>query len=65
MTNSTAKEIAFLDGIVSAKWIAYSTGERIRKALQGYIDHARTRRWDDGVDVEIVRKHAAKLLLDL
>jgi len=57
--NSTALEITFLDGIVSREWCPHGNPYR---ALRGYIQTARMRRWDAGVDVPRVVAYAYDLL---
>lgn len=60
---STKKEIQFLDGIVENKNTPHQrTPGQIKSALQNYISTIQDRRWDDGVDVVMVKRHAVKLL---
>lgn len=62
VANTTIKEISFLDGIVSGAWVSENTPVRTRNALQGYINSAMKRVWDDGVDAKVVRSYAVSLL---
>lgn len=62
--NTTEKEIAFLDGVFSDKWVPIYRKRSQREkiiALQNYAKFALVRKWDGRVDAYIVKKHAEDL----
>lgn len=61
-THTTQSEIDFLDGIVHGKWVTINSDQRKLKALRGYVSRMTNRTWDVGVDVNVIHKHASKLL---
>ncbi len=61
--NTTEKEITFLRGIINNAHTTARTPAVIRMTIQSYIATIDKRRWDDGVDIEVVRRYAMGLLV--
>ena len=60
--NSTARECAFLDGIVEGKWVRNHSPARAKEALREYLKTVFSRKFDHGVDAKEVAAHATMLL---
>ncbi len=60
--NTTFLEMLFLDGVAGIGWYKPCPIERRVKALKGYADTALSRRWDEGVNAESVKRYALVLL---
>lgn len=60
--NTTHKEIEFLDGVVKGEWVRDWTPTRAKNALQGYINTAMARTWNEGVNANVAQAYAISLL---